>query len=202
MDDITVVYLVGRIFERLLLASSGLASLAMGWNLFRRGVVGEQHAEFQHASTQLKLLKVGPGVFFGLFGAIILTASIIRPFKIEWSQGPSEKDASLETTFSGSAGPGGTSDRLKPWCQSLNSSRVLLKVFGDLEESSSYTEEIERAQAWLDAMRATFLGQRFTEDQLAEYKRIKGKPPNLRTVSESEHFKKMEPYVDERLSNL
>ena len=66
--------------ERLLIVIFGGISLYLGWNLFRRGVTIEQRAEFSKGNFSVTLQKVGPGVFFALFGAAILISATINTF--------------------------------------------------------------------------------------------------------------------------
>lgn len=77
---------VGRVIERLLACGFAGLSLALGWNLFKTGVVAEQTAEFTGAGWKATLKKVGPGVFFALFGACVLGYSIHSPLDIKVSR--------------------------------------------------------------------------------------------------------------------
>lgn len=77
---------VGRVIERLLACGFAGLSLALGWNLFRVGVVTEQTAEFTAGSWKATLKRVGPGVFFALFGACVLGYSIHSPLDIKSSR--------------------------------------------------------------------------------------------------------------------
>ena len=72
---------IGRVFERLLVCGSAGMSLVLGWNLFRAGVVLEQSAEFVVKGWKATLKRVGPGIFFALFGACILGDALHSPFE-------------------------------------------------------------------------------------------------------------------------
>ena len=74
--DPEAITTVARSAERLIICLSGAASLAMGWNLFKVGVVGPQSGELKGKDWSVKLQRCGPGIFFALFGAIILIFSI------------------------------------------------------------------------------------------------------------------------------
>jgi hypothetical protein len=67
--------------ERLLIVFFGGMSLLLGWHLFKLGVVRDQRAEIKKGDFAVNLQKVGPGVFFALFGAAILVISIIYGLK-------------------------------------------------------------------------------------------------------------------------
>jgi hypothetical protein len=62
-------------------AFAGL-SLTYGWNLFRAAVLTEQSAELAARGWRLNLRRVGPGVFFALFGCIILSISLRSPLAL------------------------------------------------------------------------------------------------------------------------
>ncbi len=69
----------GRVVERLLDTVAGITSLVLGWNLFRVGVITEQSAELELHTLSVKLQKVGPGVFFALFGTALLVYGVSNP---------------------------------------------------------------------------------------------------------------------------
>ncbi len=70
----------GRVIERLLIVTFGGLSLVLGWNLFRASIFKSQEAEFSTGSVKIKLIRVGPGVFFALFGAAILCISVVNTY--------------------------------------------------------------------------------------------------------------------------
>jgi len=65
-----------RTIERIIIVLFGGLSIVLGWHLFKIGVVTEQKADIEGASFTVKLIKVGPGVFFALFGAFILVVAM------------------------------------------------------------------------------------------------------------------------------
>lgn len=58
--------------ERLLAMAIGALSIVLGYRLFRLGVVGDQEGIIEKGDFKLHLVKVGPGVFFSLFGAVLV----------------------------------------------------------------------------------------------------------------------------------
>jgi len=76
--------------ERILIVLFGGLSLFFGWNLFRVGVMQEQRAEFKNGDVSVTLQKVGPGIFFALFGSCILVVAMSNTFR------DSEETRSLE----------------------------------------------------------------------------------------------------------
>jgi hypothetical protein len=67
--------------ERLLADAMFGTSLVLGWNLFRVGIVKDQTAELAGKGWKVRLQRVGPGVFFALFGAAGLIFSIQKPLQ-------------------------------------------------------------------------------------------------------------------------
>ena len=74
-----------RMIERMIIACGGIISITLGYRLFMM-VPAEQKpvsgGSFRSAWFSLSLSKVGPGVFFALFGAYVLVTGINT--KIEW----------------------------------------------------------------------------------------------------------------------
>ena len=60
--------------ERLLIVGGGIVALYLGYRLFISGFAGGQTGEFVGKSLSIRLIKVGPGVFFALFGTFVLIA--------------------------------------------------------------------------------------------------------------------------------
>lgn len=75
MEDIIVEVIRWRSLEKILSILVGGASIIAGWHLFLRGVIQEQSAELETQSATIRLQKVGPGVFFALFGAFLVFQS-------------------------------------------------------------------------------------------------------------------------------
>jgi hypothetical protein len=82
------IFAIGRVVERLIICLWAGASLTYGWNLFRVGVVDQQSAELSVKDWRANLKRVGPGVFFALFGAAILVFSLHSSLKMEPTFGP------------------------------------------------------------------------------------------------------------------
>lgn len=74
---------ISRCIERILVVLIYGCSLGFGWNLFRVGIVTEQQAELSSKNWKIALRKVGPGIFFALFGVVGLITSIRAPLHVE-----------------------------------------------------------------------------------------------------------------------
>jgi len=70
-----------RGLERILIILFSGLSLILGWHLFKVGIHPEQHAEIKTGKTLIKLTKVGPGIFFALFGASVFIYSLASPIQ-------------------------------------------------------------------------------------------------------------------------
>jgi hypothetical protein len=73
---------LSRCIERILAVLIYGCSLGFGWNLFRVGVVADQEGQLSVANWKITLKKVGPGVFFALFGVIGLINSVRAPLQM------------------------------------------------------------------------------------------------------------------------
>jgi hypothetical protein len=61
-----------RALERVLIVCGGILSLVLGYLLFVKGVSGEASLIAEFDRTKIQLINALPGIFFALFGAVIL----------------------------------------------------------------------------------------------------------------------------------
>jgi len=95
----------GRMIERLLVVASAGLSIYLGYRLFLR------IPDYRDAQGEIKLpamnmsvtfSRVGPGVFFAVFGAAVLLASYLHPITVEppvqspMATGPEAKSGKFE----------------------------------------------------------------------------------------------------------
>lgn len=78
----SMVFAIARSAERLLADATFGVSLVLGWNLFRIGVLKDQAAELSGHGWKFRLQRVGPGIFFALFGAVGLVVALQRPLQM------------------------------------------------------------------------------------------------------------------------
>jgi hypothetical protein len=93
--DATDIIVLGRVVERLLIVASGGLSLILGWHLFIRNITLEQSGELISGTLSIKLLKVGPGIFFALFGSVILGISISNTASIKQPENRHENNPTI-----------------------------------------------------------------------------------------------------------
>lgn len=72
IEELISDFIQWRGVERLMAMATGALSIALGYHLFRLGVVGGQEGVIEKGDFKLHLVKVGPGVFFSLFGAVLV----------------------------------------------------------------------------------------------------------------------------------
>jgi len=64
----------------------GLASLAMGYSLFARGIWGRSGEQNElvaaFGNNRLMMKSAAPGAFFALFGAVFISISVFRGFTV------------------------------------------------------------------------------------------------------------------------
>lgn len=85
-SDLTKIIIGGRVMdlellrevERILIACFGGMSLVLGWDLFRKGILDPSVGHFEKGEWRISLQKVGPGVFFALFGAAVLCFGLVN----------------------------------------------------------------------------------------------------------------------------
>ena len=79
-----------RLLERLIAVSMGGLAIYLGYRLFRSvKVTGEGDATVKlPGDVTVMVSRVGPGVFFALFGALVLGASLAFPVHYSQTEGP------------------------------------------------------------------------------------------------------------------
>jgi hypothetical protein len=73
-----------RLFERLVIALGGILSIWLGYKLFSVAEIkAESSGSFKSSVANITMTKVGPGVFFALFGAFVLYTGITTTIRTE-----------------------------------------------------------------------------------------------------------------------
>ena len=85
--------------ERLIIVGGAILALYLGYRLFVAGVVNKQSGEFSGKSFSIKLINVGPGVFFALFGTGVLVFMISTNIKMELSDIDRNGDGQANISF-------------------------------------------------------------------------------------------------------
>lgn len=80
--DPSIISAWSRALERIAIVGLSGLSLILGWDLFRRGVLDSQSADFKAHSWSVRLQRVGPGIFFALFATVTFVSAISHPLEI------------------------------------------------------------------------------------------------------------------------
>jgi hypothetical protein len=77
-----------RMIERMIIALGGILSITLGYLLFRiASIKTDSGAAFKSDLFTMSLTKVGPGVFFALFGAYVLATGLKASVETEQNTG-------------------------------------------------------------------------------------------------------------------
>jgi hypothetical protein len=74
-----VVAVVAVALERIMVVGAAILAILLGWNLFTRAIIPNQSGTISLGDWKVELKTVGPGVFFSLFGTIVLVYVLIKP---------------------------------------------------------------------------------------------------------------------------
>jgi hypothetical protein len=89
MAEFTIAVLAVAI-ERVLVVAAALTSIVLGWNLFVRAITISQSGTISAGDWKFEFKSVGPGIFFSLFGSVILVYVLFRPaqYTVSMPSGP------------------------------------------------------------------------------------------------------------------
>jgi hypothetical protein len=167
------IFALGRVVERLLICMFGGISLVLGWNLFRVGVVTQQTADLAAKGWRLNLKRVGPGVFFALFGTLVLSLSLRSPLTLPLQHvgdttasepgGQQGKNDGSTVTYAHGDDP----ELVKSWVASINTiERIATKdKFATLSDQQS----ISRSEKTLSQLREALIVRQFGAALFQEY---------------------------------
>jgi hypothetical protein len=154
-----------RAFERLLIVFFAGASIFLGWHLFKIGAVSPQSGELSGKGFKFSLQKVGPGVFFSAFGAIVLSVALTNGLNIresskdEGSGQSKTRDFALANTIQ--------ETQIKRITTAINTLDLII-----IDNSSPYESHrmavsaaIERLRAYRDALAM----HEFSNEKVKEY---------------------------------
>ena len=98
---ITETVVLFRGAERLMIVGGAILALYIGYRLFVTGILNKQSGEFSVKSFSIKLLNVGPGIFFALFGTCVLVFMISTNATIRFSSGEGREIGEINISFFG-----------------------------------------------------------------------------------------------------
>ena len=169
MDEANILF-AGRLAERLLVVFFGGLSLTFGWHLFKIGVVKPQSAELSRKDIVFRLRKVGPGVFFALFGAAILAVSLDRPLVLSDTT-PEDGNSSAHVSYYSKANEAAVLQDVK----ALNTQLHIITPAGlerlSKPEGQADLEDLLRTRDTIEGLRNYLVIQKFGSNALRMWKR-------------------------------
>jgi hypothetical protein len=78
-SELFIVAILAVAAERLVVVAAALVAIVLGWNLFTRAITLDQSGSVSVGDWKVELKSVGPGVFFSLFGTIVLVYALVKP---------------------------------------------------------------------------------------------------------------------------
>lgn len=163
--DPTQIMVVARGIERLFINAAAILSIYFGYKLFRAGIDATQIGDIKFLRWTVALKQVGPGIFFALFGTIVLSVSVMNAMKFENNFGESEKTAArtLETqkgAFMGSADPQVTRSQVRALTAAIGVASC------DRVDACPDMIPLKSAKTYLDTLRTGILQKQFGDDVL------------------------------------
>ncbi len=151
-----------RGIERLVIVIFAGASIFLGWNLFRVGVVDPQSASFSGQGYKFTLQKAGPGIFFALFGSVVLSVALINGLTFT----SMNKDGSTDTKVMYASDQ---KDELRMVAQSINT--LSLIEMDKVTMIPAKKKRIIKAINTLEGHRDNLVRQVFGKRNVDEYKK-------------------------------
>ena len=169
--DPSIVLALSRGMERLAIVGLSGLSLVLGWDLFRRGVLNAQNADFKAHGWSIRLQRVGPGIFFALFATVAFVAAVTHPLEIttgrktDVSSKINGSEVSRTTTenqrISEAENVNASSDR--DLVIAINTVHLVLLPAASGSMDAAHTAAINKADEALNLYKKSLIFQRFGE---------------------------------------
>jgi len=151
-----------RGIERLVIVIFAGASIFLGWNLFRVGVVDPQSASFSGQGYKFTLQKAGPGIFFALFGSVVLSVSLINGLTFTSKKRDGSSD--VKVMYAGEQ-----KSELRMVSQSINT--LSLIDMENLTMLPAKKKRISKAINYLEGHRDNLVRHVFGKEKVDEYRK-------------------------------
>jgi hypothetical protein len=147
--DWTIYAVAGRVIERLLVVLSAGLSVYLGYRLFLQiPDVRDAQGEIKMPSMNMavKVSRVGPGVFFAIFGAAVLLASYLNPITITPPKDPAPAGKRQDLSFSGASPTQSEQDQILRRRQAAVSLSSLNAVEAALSKDKAHFNSVRDAK--------------------------------------------------------
>lgn len=164
--DPLVISIACRSIERIIIILIGGLSVYLGWALFKLPIPSDSGAEIKHGQLQIVLRRIGPGVFFALFGTAVTVFSIAHPTHFEEARksqkppGSQVANDDIESRQWSGAG-GGNRDLFKPKVRALNTAIKAIGSRGDDNLNRAALNDLAHAEETLRLIRDELIERQF-----------------------------------------
>lgn len=208
MMDPLVITIVSRSIERLFIILIGGLSVYLGWNLFKLPIPNDGGAEIKHGELQIVLRRIGPGVFFALFGTAVTAFSLAYPVHYEDFRSPSKQsnssapnDAIERREWTGASG--NNRDILRSKTRALNTAIKAIELRGDENVRRAAFNDLALAASDLRVIRDDLIQLQFGTNLVALWT-AKGKDylknPNSLPLEERQKLHEISSWYTETLN--
>jgi|TARA_B100000315_G_C14516369_1_gene559357 hypothetical protein len=183
-----------RAIERIVIVIFAGTSIVLGWHLFKIGVVSPQSGTLSGKGFKVSLQKVGPGIFFSLYGSVILSVALIYgltkekvTIKTDNNQEKIITRMSLNNSLQDS--------EIKRITEAINTLDLV-----NIDTSSSYKKHREALNAAIERLKAfrdRLTRQKFKNNKLSSYQTcLKSNDP---ACKQDKSFKEIEKWLSDTL---
>lgn len=161
-----------RFGERFTVTLSGVLLLFLGYKLFQKNTeLGSLNAEIPD-KLKLQIQRVGPGVFFAVFGTVLLVYVMTSTIEVDIRQDPSKNTASSEKQTMRLSGFVADSLSDKEKSAQLARALALIKTYligGGAPTTAESQNELQDAIILVDAMIGDFVDSAVGKGAYAKY---------------------------------
>lgn len=191
--DTELLLIISRATERLLIILLAGTSMLSGVYLLKKGVSGISDAEWKTAMFSLKFFKISPGIFFALFGTIVLITSINSRLDINdmLHEQNDQNTSSRRIGFYASGLDGG-----KKLAKSLNTIINFINIkLPNIKDVTSYDKDrLKRAESEISQFHFQNLRNRFKNDY-SWYNEVYQGKLTLKTDNEKKKYNEIKEYA-------
>lgn len=164
------IAILGRVLERLLIVLLSGASLYFGYRLFSIVAAAKSDGEAELQGFKIRLTRVGPGVFFALFGATVLTFSVVTRMEIG-----SAKEGEADVIYWGQSAVRGDDSLVRSTETPLAGANTLLSLIdqrGLARKQDGDADRLATARKLINVLMQQTLDQRFGAGAYDRYKTL------------------------------